>query len=33
MGPYVSNSDWNILHFGCYPANIYAWSSTFKALD
>ena len=32
MGPYVSNSDWNILHFGCYPANIYAWSSTFKAL-
>ena len=32
MGPYVSNSDWNILHFGCYPANIRAWSTTFKAL-
>ena len=32
MGPYQSNSDWNILHFGCYPANIYNWSSTFKAL-
>lgn len=32
MGSYVSQSDWNILHFGCYPANIYAWSATFKAL-
>ena len=32
MGPYQSNSDWNILHFGCYPANILAWSATFKAL-
>ena len=32
MGQYISNSDWNILHFGCYPANIYNWSSTFKAL-
>ena len=32
MGAYISDSDWNILHFGCYPANIYAWSSTFKAL-
>jgi len=32
MGPYVSQSDWNILHFGCYPANIYAWSATFQAL-
>ena len=32
QGPYDSDSDWNILHFGCYPANIYAWSATFKAL-
>ena len=32
MGSYQSNSDWNILHFGCYPANIRAWSATFKAL-
>ena len=30
--PYKSISDYDILHFGCYPANIYAWSSTFKAL-
>ena len=31
-GLYISNSDYNIVHFGCYPANIYNWSSTFKAL-
>ena len=30
--PYKSISDYDILHFGCYPANIYAWSATFKGL-
>ena len=30
--PYNSNSDYDILHFGCYPANIYGWSAVFKAL-
>ena len=30
--PYNSNSDYNILHFGCYPGNIYAWSSVFQNL-
>ena len=28
--PYNSNSDYDILHFGCYPANIYGWSAVFK---
>ena len=28
--PYNSNSDYDILHFGCYPANIYGWSVVFK---
>ena len=32
QGPYISDSDWNILHYGCYPANIYSSSSVFKAL-
>ena len=30
--PYNSNSDYDILHFGCYPANIYGWSVVFKDL-
>ena len=30
--PYNSNSDYDILHFGCYPANIYGWSLVFKDL-
>ena len=28
--PYNSNSDYDILHFGCYPANIYGWSAVFQ---
>ena len=32
QGPYISDSDWNILHYGCYPANIYSSSAVFKAL-
>ena len=32
QGTYMSNSDWNILHFGCYPANIRSWSTVFEAL-
>ena len=30
--PYNSNSDYDILHFGCYPANLYGWSLVFKDL-
>jgi len=31
-GPYISESEFNIMHIGCYPGNIYNWSSTFQDL-